>query len=39
MAISRRYWLPGFIQHNLLAIAREVAILAPIAALLWWRRR
>lgn len=38
-AISRRYWLPGFVQHNLLAVAREVVILAPIAAVLWWRRR
>lgn len=32
-AISRRYWLPGFIAHNLLAVVREVAILGPIAAI------
>jgi membrane-bound metal-dependent hydrolase YbcI (DUF457 family) len=38
-AISRRYWLPGFVQHNLMAVAREVAMLAPIAAVIWWRRR
>jgi membrane-bound metal-dependent hydrolase YbcI (DUF457 family) len=37
-AISRRYWLPDFITHNLLAVAREIAILLPPAALLWWRR-
>ena len=30
-AISRRYWLPNFFTHNLLAVAREVAILLPIA--------
>jgi hypothetical protein len=37
-AISRRYWLPGFVTHNLLAVAREIAILGPIAAVIWWRR-
>jgi hypothetical protein len=37
-AISRRYWLPNFVTHNLLAIAREVAILLPIAAVAWWWR-
>ena len=37
-AISRRYWLPGFVTHNLAAIAREVAILLPIAGALWWWR-
>jgi inner membrane protein len=30
-AISRRYWLPGFWTSNLHAIARELAILVPIA--------
>jgi membrane-bound metal-dependent hydrolase YbcI (DUF457 family) len=29
--ISRRYWLPGFIAHNVLAVAREVVLLGPIA--------
>jgi len=38
-AISRRYWLPGFITHNVLAVAREVAILLPIAVGVWWVRR
>ena len=28
-AISRRYWLPNFITHNLLAVLREIAILLP----------
>jgi membrane-bound metal-dependent hydrolase YbcI (DUF457 family) len=37
-AISRRYWLPNFVMHNLLAVARELAILAPVAAALWWTR-
>jgi membrane-bound metal-dependent hydrolase YbcI (DUF457 family) len=38
-AISRRYWLPNFIPHNTLAVLREIAILSPIAAALWWWRR
>jgi membrane-bound metal-dependent hydrolase YbcI (DUF457 family) len=29
-AISRRYWLSNFFTHNLLAVAREIAILLPI---------
>jgi hypothetical protein len=37
-AISRRYWLPGFVQHNLLALAREVALLLPLTAVVWWWR-
>lgn len=32
-AISRRYWLPNFWTHNLLAVLREVVILAPLAAI------
>jgi membrane-bound metal-dependent hydrolase YbcI (DUF457 family) len=39
-AISRRYWLPGFWRHNILAVVREVAILFPVlvVAALWkWR--
>jgi len=38
-AISRRYWLPNFVTFNLLAVAREVAILLPIVAAVWWLRR
>ena len=38
-AISRRYWLPGFVTHNLLAVLREIAILGPIAAVAWRLRR
>lgn len=39
-AISRRYWLPGFLRHNLLAALREIGLLAPAAAILWrWRGR
>jgi membrane-bound metal-dependent hydrolase YbcI (DUF457 family) len=37
-AISRRYWLPNFVTHNLPAVAREMAILLPVAAALWWWR-
>jgi membrane-bound metal-dependent hydrolase YbcI (DUF457 family) len=39
MAISRRYWLPGFWTHNLKAIAWEVALLSPLVGLVWWIRR
>jgi hypothetical protein len=39
MAISRRYWLPGFWTHNLLAVAWEVVLLAPVAAAVAWLRR
>lgn len=38
MAIDRRYWRDGFWTHNIIAVAREIAILAPIAALVWWAR-
>jgi hypothetical protein len=38
-AISRRYRRPDFVMHNVLAVAREIAILLPIAAGLWWLRR
>ena len=33
MAISRRYWLPEFWTSNLHAVARELVILGPLAAL------
>jgi hypothetical protein len=33
--ISRRYWLPGFIEHNVLAVVREVVILGPIAVVMY----
>lgn len=38
-AISRRYWLPGFVTHNALAVVREVAILGPVAAVSYFLRR
>lgn len=37
-AISRRYWLPNFVPHNLLAVAREIAIVGSVVAALWWWR-
>lgn len=37
MPISRRYWLPGFLQHNLTAIVREVLIVGPFALFAYWR--
>ena len=38
VTISRRYWLPGFVEHNAMAVLREIAILLPVAAALWWSR-
>ena len=32
-AVDRRYWLPGFWTRNLVALARELAILGPLAAI------
>jgi inner membrane protein len=34
MAISRRWWLPGFYIHNGLAALREIAILLPIVTVI-----
>lgn len=39
MAISRRYWLPGFWTHNVTAVARETAVLAPVVVAVWMLRR
>lgn len=39
MAISRRYWIPGFVQYTLTAVMREVVLLAPLVAFVWWARR
>lgn len=38
-AIHRRWWLPGFWEHNVIATARELLIVAPLAATIWWTRR
>ena len=38
-AISRRYWLDNFITHNLWAVAKELLLLGPILAVLWFLRR
>jgi hypothetical protein len=38
MAISRRYWLPEFYAYNTVAVLREIAILGPIALVIWWRK-
>jgi inner membrane protein len=34
MAISRRWWLPGFASQNGLAVLRELVILTPIVAVI-----
>jgi hypothetical protein len=39
MAISRRYWLPGFVTHTVTAVVREVVLIAPVLAFVWWARR
>jgi inner membrane protein len=38
-AISRRYWLDNFITHNVWAVTKEILILGPPLALVWWLRR
>ena len=38
MSIWRRYWTPGFWTHNTLAVARELAILGPVALAVWWKK-
>lgn len=38
-AISRHYWRDDFVSQNVIAILKEIAMLAPPAlALMWWRR-
>jgi membrane-bound metal-dependent hydrolase YbcI (DUF457 family) len=37
--ISRRWWLPGFTLHNVLAVLREALILGPILGAVWALRR
>jgi membrane-bound metal-dependent hydrolase YbcI (DUF457 family) len=38
--VSRRYWLPrSFWLGNLASVAREVAVLGPVAAAAWWLAR
>jgi membrane-bound metal-dependent hydrolase YbcI (DUF457 family) len=39
LAISRRYWLPEFWTFNAIALARELAILLPLAWLVFAARR
>jgi membrane-bound metal-dependent hydrolase YbcI (DUF457 family) len=39
MPISRRYWLDGFFWHTAIAVLREVILVAPFAAFVWWWRR
>jgi hypothetical protein len=39
MAITRRYWLPGFWTHNLIAMLREIGTLVPLAILVYFLRR
>jgi len=37
-AISRRYWVEGFVAYTVMAVVRELAILLPVAALAWFGR-
>jgi hypothetical protein len=38
-AISRHYWRSDFVLQNVLAVLRELAILSPMVAALWFYRR
>ena len=35
-AVSRRYWLPGFVERTAMAVLRELLLLAPLALFAWW---
>ena len=37
LPISRRYWVAGFLAHNLTAVAREIISVGPLAFLAYWR--
>jgi inner membrane protein len=37
-AISRRYWMEGFVAYTSLAVLREVVLLAPILGIAWFAR-
>ena len=37
LPISRRYMLPGFLAHNLTAVAREILCIGPLAFVAYWR--
>jgi membrane-bound metal-dependent hydrolase YbcI (DUF457 family) len=39
LPISRRWWLPGTVTHNLQAAAREILIIGPLTLAALWRRR
>lgn len=39
LTTERRYWLPQFWSINLAAAIREIGILVPIAAVVYWIRR
>ena len=38
-SIYRRWWLSGFLEHDLIAAVKEFAILGPVVVLLWWVRQ
>ena len=31
--------LPGFFEHNLIAALKELAIVGPVSAVVWWLRK
>jgi inner membrane protein len=37
LPISRRYWVQGFLAHNLTAVAREILCIGPVAFFAYWR--
>jgi inner membrane protein len=38
-SITRRYWLPGFWEHNARALLFEICVLGPVWIAVWWGRR
>ncbi len=37
-SIYRRWWLEGFFEHNVIAAAKELVFVGPIAAFVYWVR-
>jgi membrane-bound metal-dependent hydrolase YbcI (DUF457 family) len=37
-SIYRRWWLPGFLEHNVIAALKELVLLGPLAVIVWRSR-
>jgi hypothetical protein len=39
ISIWRHWWESGWFTHNLEAVTREILVIAPVTAAVWWWRR